>query len=79
MLSESYSASRQAYEKYVDQLERTARRFGAARLRLETGIYQREAIGFYERLGFEPCGPFGPYLELPANTIEKSLFYEKDL
>jgi ribosomal protein S18 acetylase RimI-like enzyme len=41
-------------------------------LRLETGIYQTEAIGLYEGFGFERTGPFGEYREDPL-----SLFYEK--
>lgn len=42
--------------------------------RLETGIYQPEAIGLYERMGYRPIGPFGDYGEDPL-----SLFYEKVL
>ena len=41
-------------------------------LRLETGIYQHEAIGLYEKWGFSPIPPFGPYQPDP-----NSLFYEK--
>jgi GNAT superfamily N-acetyltransferase len=41
-------------------------------LRLETGIYQTEAIGLYERCGFQRIGPFGEYRLDPL-----SLFYEK--
>ena len=41
-------------------------------LRLETGIYQREAIGLYERMGFQRIPPFGAYKEDPL-----SLFFEK--
>jgi GNAT superfamily N-acetyltransferase len=43
-------------------------------LRLETGIYQREAIGLYERLGFYRIPPFGSYTDDPL-----SLCYEKRL
>lgn len=43
-------------------------------LRLETGIYQREAIGLYERLGFYRIPPFGDYIDDPL-----SLCYEKRL
>jgi putative acetyltransferase len=48
-------------------------------LRLEIGNYQREAIGLYERMGFRPRGPFGPYAAMPARNIEMSLFFEKVL
>lgn len=41
-------------------------------LRLETGIYQTEAIGLYERWGFQRIPPFGEYKVDPL-----SIFYEK--
>ena len=43
-------------------------------LRLETGIYQVEAIGLYEAWGFKRCSPFGDYKEHPL-----SLYFEKSL
>jgi putative acetyltransferase len=43
-------------------------------LRLETGIYQQEAIGLYEQQGFYRIPPFGTYIDDPL-----SLFYEKRL
>lgn len=61
------------------QLEAEAREAGLALLRLETGIYQREAIHFYERAGFQQRGPFGPYAAMAPRAIETSLFYEKSL
>ena len=45
---------------------------GAGVLRLETGIYQEEAIGLYEGSGFQRIPPFGAYREDPL-----SLFFEK--
>jgi putative acetyltransferase len=51
-----------------------AREHGVGLLRLETGIYQREAIGLYERMGFQQIPSFGAYKEDPL-----SLFYEKRL
>ena len=47
---------------------------GVNLLRLETGIYQTEAIGLYERMGYTRTGPFSPYREDPL-----SLLYEKRL
>lgn len=47
---------------------------GMELLRLETGIYQTEAIALYERMGYTRTGPFGPYWEDPL-----SLLYEKRL
>jgi putative acetyltransferase len=61
------------------RIETEAREFGAKLLTLETGVYQREAIGLYERVGFQRCGPFGPYADMPARAIELSLFFEKAL
>jgi putative acetyltransferase len=43
-------------------------------LRLETGIYQTEAIALYERWGFERRPPFGEYREDPL-----SVYFEKHL
>jgi putative acetyltransferase len=60
-------------------IEDEARRAGKSVLRLETGTYQREAIGLYERMGFRPRGPFSPYSAMPASNIETSLFFEKVL
>src|SRR3984893_13170531 len=45
-------------------------------LRLETGTHQQEAIGLYERMGFRPRGPFGPYAAMPARNIETTLCFE---
>ncbi|MBB5572601.1 MULTISPECIES: GNAT family N-acetyltransferase [Rhizobium] len=43
-------------------------------LRLETGIYQPEAIGLYRKFGYIEIGPFGSYEPDPL-----SLFMEKTL
>ena len=43
-------------------------------LRLETGIFQTEAIGLYDRYGFERRAPFGEYVEDPM-----SVYFEKSL
>ena len=51
-----------------------ARQHGVTLLRLETGIYQAEAIGLYERWGFRRILPFGEYREDPL-----SVFFEKRL
>ena len=53
-------------------LEEYARKRGISILRLETGIYQPEAIGLYEKLGYIRIGPFGEYKEDPL-----SLYFEK--
>ena len=43
-------------------------------LRLETGIYQIDAIRLYERFGFQRRAPFGEYREDPM-----SVYFEKSL
>lgn len=44
----------------------------AGLLRLETGIYEVEAIGLYESFGFQRRAPFGEYVEDP-----NSVYFEK--
>ena len=60
--------------KLLEHLVMFARMSGLSVLRLETGIHQPEAIGLYERLGFERRAPFGDYREDPL-----SLFMEMRL
>jgi putative acetyltransferase len=61
------------------RIENEVRGANKSVLRLETGTHQQEAIGLYERMGFRPRGPFGPYAAMPACNIETSLFFEKIL
>jgi putative acetyltransferase len=63
----------------LQRIEDEARRAGKSVLRLETGTYQQEAIGLYQRIVFRSRGPFGPYAAIPARNIETSLFFEKEL
>jgi GNAT superfamily N-acetyltransferase len=58
----------------LDHLAAYAREYGMFLLRLETGIHQLEAIGLYERMGFERIPPFGAYKPDPL-----SIFYEKHI
>lgn len=58
----------------IEHLAAYARSQGVGSLRLETGIHQREAIGLYERMGFERIAPFGEYHHDPL-----SRFYEQCL
>lgn len=55
----------------LDHLVTYARQHGTRLLRLETGIYQPEAIGLYERYGFTRIPPFGTYV-----GSETSVCYE---
>ena len=56
----------------LDYLGQYAQARGLDRLRLETGIYQVEAIGLYERYGFHRRPPFGEYKPDPL-----SVYFEK--
>ena len=58
----------------LDHLAAYALERQAPVLRLETGIYQTEAIGLYERCGFARRAPFGEYKADPM-----SLYFEKVL
>lgn len=58
----------------VAALEALLREEGISLARLETGIYQPEAIGLYRALGYAERGPFGDYSLDPL-----SLFMEKTL
>ena len=58
----------------LEHLASYCRQHGVTVLRLETGIYQVEAIGLYERYGFQRIAPFGPYRVDPV-----SLCFEKRL
>lgn len=55
-------------------VEEYTREHGIDCVRLETGIYQTEAIGLYERMGFRRIPPFADYTDDPL-----SLCYEKRL
>ena len=58
----------------LDKLAEHARNNQVSLLRLETGIYQTEAIRLYEHWGFQRRGPFGEYREDP-NTV----YFEKSI
>ncbi|MEM8863047.1 MAG: GNAT family N-acetyltransferase [Chloroflexota bacterium] len=59
-------------KRILDQLKQTASDHKVKILRLETGIYQDEAIGLYEKWGFKKRGPFGEY-----SGVDVNLYYEK--
>ncbi|WP_414566650.1 MULTISPECIES: GNAT family N-acetyltransferase [unclassified Anabaena] len=61
-------------KKILNQIELTAKQSNIYTLRIETGIYQPEAIGLYEKLGFYRIPSFGDYQPDPL-----SLFLEKRL
>jgi putative acetyltransferase len=61
-------------KRLLETIEREAASEGVARLYLETGTLQTEAIGLYRSAGFSDCGAFGDYAD---NGV--SVFMEKRL
>ena len=59
----------------MDHLEHEARSLGLSRLKLETGIYQPEALGLFEVCGYAVCERFGDYPDGDPNSI----FYQNIL
>jgi putative acetyltransferase len=47
--------------RILDRIEAEARREGLGCLRLETGIYQPEALGLYRSAGYAEREAFAPY------------------
>jgi putative acetyltransferase len=66
-------------DSLIERLEEEARNAGLRVVRLETGVHQPAAIGFYKRRGFMPCRAFEPYASLPASAIKTSYFMEKQI
>ncbi len=62
-------------KRMLTHLEQLASAKGVTTMRLETGIYQPEAVALYEKSGYHRIPPFGDY---PAND-PLSLCYEKRL
>jgi len=52
----------------LSALEREARALGCARLVLETGVRQQEAIALYEHAGFSRIPAFGEYVHSPLSV-----------
>lgn len=50
-------------------LEAQAAARGCRLFTLETGFLQPEALGLYERAGYERCGPFGDYVDDPNSVF----------
>ena len=55
--------------KLLATLEREARQLGFNSLRLETGIYQPEALALFKARGFVPRLSFGDYPDNDPNSI----------
>jgi putative acetyltransferase len=54
-------------DRLLEAVELRARELGAARVKLETGTAQPEAIAVYERNGYHPIEPFGDYKDSPQS------------
>ena len=52
----------------LDCLAEYARERQVGLWRLETGVYRTEAIGLYERYGFQRRPPFGEYQDDPLSV-----------
>jgi GNAT superfamily N-acetyltransferase len=60
--------------RLLSALEALAVSGGYARIRLETGIRQPEAIGLYESSGYDPIGVYEPYEGNPfSRCFEKTM------
>jgi len=57
--------------RVLTALETEAARLGYRRIRLETGCLQPEAIALYQKVGYQPIPPYGPYPD--------DLAFERDL
>jgi putative acetyltransferase len=61
-------------QRLLGALESEAQQRGVSHFMLETGPYQHQALGLYERLGYARRGPYGDYRDDPL-----SVFMEKRL
>ena len=61
-------------KQLLAHLEAYAAKQGIRVLRLETGVFQTEAVGLYQGFGFRRIPPFGPYFQDPLSLcMEKKL------
>jgi putative acetyltransferase len=60
--------------RILAELEHRAREAGLEWARLETGIFQAEALAVYEKAGYQRRAPFGEYVDDPLSVyMEKRL------
>ena len=74
MFVDPIARGRSVARKLMETLEAAADERNLEAIRLETGIYQPEAIGLYRRFGYVEIAAFGSYQPDPL-----SLFMEKRL
>jgi putative acetyltransferase len=59
----------------LQRIEEQANREGLRCLRLETGIYQTEALVLYRSAGFVERGPFGNYVSDPLSVFMEKILH----
>lgn len=79
MYVRAHARGRSVGQALLTRLEEEARARGVTRLTLETGNAQLAAMRFYERAGFTRCGAFGAYAAMPPPSIQRSVFFEKQI
>ncbi len=60
--------------RLIQALEDQLKKLNIQRLFLETGIYQPEAIGLYQKRGYSLTGPFGDYTFDPLSVYMVKTF-----
>ena len=61
-------------KRLLTELETEAAARGCARVTLESGPYQAEALALYARCGYARCGPYGSYADDPLSVfMEKAI------
>ncbi len=60
--------------RLMDALEDKAREEGYSEACLETGISQDEALGLYEKRGYQKTEPFGAYQKDPLSVFMRKTF-----
>jgi putative acetyltransferase len=56
-------------KRIMQTLEAAAIARQCSLLKLESGPYQPEALGLYERCGYDRCGPYGAYTDDPLSVF----------
>jgi GNAT superfamily N-acetyltransferase len=74
MYTAAPARGRGAARAVLRHLERCAADLGYGAVRLETGVWQPEAIALYEAEGYRPIANYGPYRDDPiSRCFEKAL------
>ena len=68
MYTRAAARGRRVATRVLAALEDEARALGLARLILETGVRQPEAIRVYTRAGYTPIDPWGEYTDSPLSV-----------